>query len=157
MGSVNKIIAPLVSAILCFVLLSCASTQAVKKPPAFRLADVTLSKAVGDESPIPSPKNPATIFSRQDSEIVAFVKLINLWGVHILKWDWFDPKGSLYYSTGDYTIKCAEGKYLKEVSTWHKLSIRGETQERVIGHWTLNVYLDKEIVAVRTFTIGDSP
>jgi hypothetical protein len=154
---VNKIIASLVSAIFCLLPLSCASTQTVKRPPAFRLADVTLSKAVGDESPIPSPKNPATIFSRQDSEIVAFVKLINLWGVHILKWDWFDPKGKLYYSTGDYKIKCGEGKYLKEVSTWHELSIRGEPQERVIGHWTLNVYLDKEIVAVRTFTIGDSP
>ena len=153
----NKIIAPLVSAILCLLLLSCASTREVKKPPAFRLADVTLSKAVGDESPIPSPKNPTTIFSRQDSEIFAFVKLMNLWGVHILKWDWLDPKGKLYYSTGDYKIKCAEGKYLKEVSTWHELSIRGEPRERVIGQWTLNVYLDKEIVAVRTFTVGDSP
>jgi len=73
--------------------------------------------------------------------------------VHTLKWGWFDPDGNLYYSTGDYTIKSAEGKYLKEVTSWHKLSIRGEEAEKLIGDWTLNIFLDKEVVALRKFRI----
>jgi len=151
----NKRSAWFVAAILCLILSSCASIQEIKKPPAFRLVDVSLSKGVDDNAPIASPKDPASIFSPRDAEVVAFLTLKNVWGVHTLKWDWFDPKGNLYYSTGDYTIKSAEGKYLKEVTAWHKLSIRGEQAGKLLGDWTLNVYLDKEIVAVRKFTIVD--
>ena len=144
-----------VAAILSLLLFSCASTQKIKKPPAFRLVDVSLSKGVDDHDPIASPENPATIFSPRDAEVVAFLTLKNVWGVHTLKWDWFDPSGNLYYSTGDYTIESAEGKYLKEVATWHKLSIRGEQAGELLGDWTLNVYLDKDLVAVKKFTIAD--
>jgi hypothetical protein len=134
-------------------LFSCASTQEIKRPPAFRFVDISLSKAVEDQTSIAVPKNPTTIFSPKDPEVVAFLKLENLWGVHTLKWNWIDPDGNLYYSTGDYTIKSADGKYLKEVTTWHKLSIRGQQAGKLIGDWTLNIFLDKEVVAVRNFTI----
>ena len=151
----NKRSALILSAILCLFLSSCASTQEIKKPPALRLADVILSKGVEDHAPIASPKNPTIIFSPRDAEVVAFLALKNVWGVHTLKWDWFDPGGNLYHSTGDYTIKSAEGKYLKEVTVWHKLSIRGEQAGKLLGDWRLIVYLDKEIVSVRKFTLAD--
>ncbi len=141
--------------VLPLALLSCASTQEIRRPPTFRLVDVSLSKAVEDRASIPVPQNPTNVFSPGDPEVIAFLKLKNLSGVHTLKWDWFDPQGNLYYSTGDFTIKSAEGKYVREVTTWHKLSIRGEKAGKLTGNWTLNVYLDKEMVAVRTFRIGD--
>ncbi len=145
----------MVAAILCLFLNSCASTQEIKKPPTLRLVDVILSKGVDDHAPIASPKNPTVIFSPRDPEVVAFLALKNVWGIHTLKWDWFDPGGNLYSSSGDYAIKSSEGKYRKEVTVWHKLSIRGEPAGKLLGNWTLTVYLDKEIVAVRKFTIAD--
>jgi len=149
----NKIKIGFVFLILLFFLFSCSSTQEIKRPPAFRFVDITLSKAVEAQTSIAVPKNPTTIFSPRDPEVVAFLKLENLWGVHTLKWDWFDPGGNLYYSTGDYIIESSPGKYLKEVTTWHKLSIRGEEAGKLIGDWTLNVFLDKEVVALRNFKI----
>jgi hypothetical protein len=134
-------------------LFSCASTQEIKRQPDFKVAGITLSRAVEDGTSAAAPKDPATIFSPKDPEVLAFLKIKNLWGAHILKWNWIDPEGRLYYSTGDYTIQCAEGKYLKEVTTWHKLSIRGDKAERLLGNWTLNIYLDKDLVAVRNFRI----
>jgi hypothetical protein len=56
-------------------LFSCASTQEIKRPPAFRFVDLSLSKAVEDQTSIAVPKNPTTIFSPKDPEVVAFLKL----------------------------------------------------------------------------------
>ena len=140
-----------------FLCLSCASTQEVKRPPSFRVAEVTLSKGVDERSPVALPENPAVIFTTEDPQVVAFLSLKNLWGTHTLKWDWFDPRGTLYYSTGDFPIRPAEGKYMKEAAVWHKLTIRGDKAGKMIGQWTLNVYVDREIAAVRTFAITNAP
>ena len=143
------------SAFLVFSLfiLSCSSTREIKRPPALKFVDMTLSKEIGVETFNAVPKNPATIFSPKDPEVVAFLKLENLWGAHTLRWDWFEPDGNLYYSTGDYPIKSSEGKYLKEVTTWHKLSIRGEEAGNRIGDWTVKILFDKEVLASRIFRI----
>ena len=114
---------------------------------------MTLSKEIEVKTFNAAPKNPTTIFSPKDNEVVAFLKLENLWGVHTLRWDWFEPDGNLYYSTGDYPIKSPEGKYLREVTTWHKLSIRGEEAGNLMGDWTVKVLFDKEVLASRNFKI----
>jgi hypothetical protein len=152
-GAVNKNRALSVVVISCLFFFSCASTREIKVLPAFRVADITLSKAVEDRTSNASPQNPAIVFSPKDPEVFAFLKLQNLWGMHTVKWDWIDPEGRLYYSTGNYTIKSAEGQYLKEVNTWHKLTIRGDKAEKLPGQWTLNIHVDKDLVAVRKFRI----
>ncbi len=141
--------------VLGLFLFSCASTapEQIRKPPAFRVADITLSKAIQDRPPTAAPRNPATVFSSNDPEVFAFLELKNLWGVHTVKWDWIDPQGHVYYSTGNYPIQSAEGKYLKEVTAWHKLTIRGDKAGRLPGDWTLNIYVDKDLVGVRKFRI----
>jgi hypothetical protein len=138
---------------LSLFLLSCSSTRAIRKPPALRFVGMTLSKEIEVETFNAIPKDPTTIFSPKDREVVAFLKLENLWGVHTVRWDWFEPNGNLYYSTGDYPIKSAEGKYSKEVTTWHKLSIRGDEAENLRGEWTVKVFFDKEVLASRNFKI----
>ncbi len=143
--------------ILCLILVSCASTQEVRRPPVFRVADITLSKAVEVRNTTAAPANPATVFSPKDPEAFAFLNLKNLWGVHTLKWDWIDPEGRVYYSTGNYAVQSGEGKYLKEVTAWHKLTIRGDKAAKLLGQWTVNVYVDKDLVAVRKFRIDPEP
>jgi hypothetical protein len=136
-------------------LLSCSSTREIRRPPTLRFVDMTLSKEIEVETFNAVPKNPTTIFSPKDREVIASLKLENLWGVHTLRWDWFEPDGNLYYSTGDYPIKSAEGKYLREVTTWHKLSIRREKAGTLIGEWTVKVFFDKEILASKNFRIEE--
>jgi hypothetical protein len=134
-------------------LLSCSSTREIRRPPALRFVDMTLSKEIEAKTFHAVPKNPTTIFSPKDPEVVAFLKLENLWGVHTLRWDWFEPDGNLYYSTGDYPLKSSEGKYLREVTMWHKLSIRGEEAGNRMGDWTVKILFDKEVLASRNFRI----
>ena len=143
------------SALLVFslFLLSCSSTREIRRPPALRFVDMTLSKEIEVETFKAVPKNPTTIFSPKDPEVFAFLKLENLWGMHTLRWDWFEPDGNLYYSTGDYPIKSSDGKYLREVTTWHKLSIRGQEAGNRMGDWTVKILFDKEVLASRNFRV----
>lgn len=134
-------------------LLSCSSTREIRKPPSLKFVDLTLSKEVAVEPFNAVPKNLTAIFCPQDPEVVAFLKLENLWGVHTLRWDWFEPGGNLYYSTGDFPIKSSDGKYLREVTTWHKLAIRGEEAGNLMGDWTVKILFDKEVLASRNFRI----
>ena len=140
--------------VLSLFLLSCSSTREIIKPPDLKFVYMTLSKEIEVETFNAIPKNPTTFFSPKDREVVAFLKLENLWGVHTLRWDWLEPDGNLYYSTGDYPIRSAEGKYLREVAVWHKLSIRGEAAENLMGDWTVKVFFDKEVLASKNFRIG---
>ena len=118
-----------------------------------RFVDLTLSKEIEVDAFSAVPKNPTTTFSAKDREVFAFLKLENLWGVHTLRWEWLEPDGNLYYSTEDYPIKSAEGKYLREITAWHKLSIRGEEAGNLAGDWTVKIFFDKEVLASKNFRI----
>ncbi len=139
--------------VLCIFFLSCSSTGKIRKPPDLRPGGMILSKDIEAGTYKAVPKNPGTVFSRNDPAVFAFLKIENFWGVHTLRWDWFEPNGNLYYSTGEYPIESAEGKYLREVTLWHKLSIRGEEAGNLTGEWSVKIFLDKKILAWKNFRI----
>jgi hypothetical protein len=139
--------------VLSLCLLSCSTTREIRRPPALRFVDLILSKEIEVEAFTAVPKNPTNVFSPKDPEVVAFLKLENFWGVHTVRWEWFEPDGNLYYSTGDYPMKSGEGKYLREISAWHKLSIRGEEAGNLPGDWTVKIFFDKEVLASKNFRI----
>jgi hypothetical protein len=115
--------------------------------------DLTLAKGVNDQTVPAAPINSSITFSPKDEEIVAFLKIQNLWGKHTLKWDWYSPDSSLYYSTGNHSIQSADGKFFKELAAWHRISIRGEKAAKFMGVWVVNVFLDNELVASRKFRL----
>ena len=139
--------------IFSLILFSCSTTQEIKRPPNFRFVDLTLARGVNDKTVTAFPENPSITFSTKDEEVVAFLKLQNLWGKHTLKWDWYAPDSNLYSSTGNYSIQSADGKFFKEIAAWHRLSIRGEKAEDLTGIWVVNIFLDNELIASRKFKL----
>lgn len=123
-------------------IFSCSSVKQVRKPPPFKFAGTTLSKDVDAIGTSVVPIHPATTFSTEDTMAVAHVKLENLSGTHKLRWDWYDPEGNLYTSSGDFPIKASTGMYSKEATAWHPLSIKGEKAEDYPGQWEVKIFLD---------------
>ena len=142
--------------ILPLLVFSCGSTKEIKKLPQLTFDYPVLSKAIKYEGNQGVPVNPTVTFSTDDTEAIASVKLKNLSGKHTLRWDWYDPNGKLYYSTGNSPIKVSKGKYLREATAWHRISIRGEQAARTPGDWKVQVYLDKEFIASKGFKIQPS-
>lgn len=135
-------------------LFSCTTMKDVKRPPKLGFEDTILSKGIDYSGSEGIPKDPATSFTIQDHEVVATVKLTDLTGKHRLRWDWYTPDGKRYSSSGDYSIKASKGKYLREATAWHKLSIRGENAANYTkGYWRVKIYLDKRLIASKPFEI----
>ncbi len=85
---------------LLLFIFACTSTKEIKQPPQFTFEDPILSKGIDDKGTKGIPLNPSTTFSTQDPEVIASLRLKNLSGRHTLRWDWYDPNGNLYHSTG---------------------------------------------------------
>lgn len=149
----NRIKEALIFLILPLLIFACSSTKVVIKPPQLTFDDPILSKGIEDKGTKGIPLNPTAVFSTQDPKVIASLKLKNLSGRHTLRYDWYDPNGNLYYSTGNRPIEAPREKYLREATAWHSLSIHGEKAEKNPGHWKVRFYLDKEFIASKRFTI----
>jgi hypothetical protein len=135
------------------LVFACSSTQEIRKPPQLAYEEPILSKEIDDRDTEGVPVNPTTTFSTEDPEVIASLKLKNLSGSHTLRYDWHDPDGNLYSTTDNQPLKAAKGKYLREATSWHSLSIQGEKPAHKPGHWKVQVYLDKDLIASKAFTI----
>ncbi len=144
---------------LSFLLFSCGSTSSkssMKKTnsaPFFMVTELALSKGIDIKKNTASPVQRTTNFTTEDTEVVASLKLENLTGKHQLKWDWYDPSGKLYYSTGDYTLSTSRGTFRRELTAWHRLSVRNEKASNMPGDWLVKIYLDNEPLKSGKFKI----
>ncbi|MBI4690499.1 MAG: caspase family protein [Nitrospirae bacterium] len=142
-----------------FSILSfaCSSTVEVRKPLPFDCEKkITLSKNI-EKSTIGIPVEPTATFSAEDKEVIAYIKCSNLSGDHKLRWEWYDPNGKLYLSTGNYPFQAASGKYSKEASAWHRLSVNGEKAAYYPGDWQVKVFRDGDAFASKNFRIEGTP
>jgi hypothetical protein len=57
--------------------------------------------------------------------VIASLRLKNLSGTHSLRFDWHDPKGQLYSTTGNRPIEASKGTYVKELTAWHDIALKG--------------------------------
>ena len=150
MNTLKTTLALLFSFLLVF---ACSSTKYVEKKPPSKFTGVTLSKGVDNKGAVGVPLEPTTVFSTQDREVIAHLKFENISGKHKLRWDWYDPKGDLYYSTGNFPFKTSRGKYLKEATTWHRLSVNGDKAADYPGEWEVKVYFDGELLESKRFVM----
>ena len=146
---------PMIFLVLCFFLFACATTQTVEKPPPFKIMGTTLAKGVEPAGDSAVPVQPTDEFSTLDRQVVASVKLKNLSGEHTIRWDWYDPIGELYYSTGDFPIQATPGKFSREANVWHKLSIQGDKAAEQPGKWELRVYVDDKFIEAKHFVLKE--
>lgn len=139
--------------ILLLFIFACSSTKEAIKPLQLAYEEPILSKEIDDRGTEGIPVNPTTTFSTEDPKVIASLKLKNLSDRHTLRYDWHDPDGNLYSTTDNQPLKVSKGKYLREVTSWHGLSIRGEKPAHQPGHWKVRIYLDNEFIASKMFTI----
>ena len=149
----NRLRVPSIILILLLFTFACSSTKVVRKRPQLGFEDSILSKGIDCKGTKGIPLKPTTTFSTEDAEVIASLKLRNLSGRHTLRWDWYSPDGNLYHSTGNYPIEPSTGKYVAEATSWHRLSVRGETAANYPGDWKVNIYLDRDLIASRIFKI----
>jgi len=153
----NKLGRAFIFLILPFFIFACSSTREIRKPPQFDFEEPVLSKGIDYKGSKGIPLDLATTFFTEDPEVIASLKLKNLWGKHTLRWDWYDPDGNLYHSTGNYPVEASEGKYLREATASHRLSIHGERAASHPGDWKVNIFLDNDFIASKDFEIKPRP
>ena len=139
--------------ILSCLIFACSSTKQIKRPPSFKFAGTGLSKGISKQGVTAIPLEPTSTFSTEDAEVIAHVKLENLCGRHKLRWDWYDPEGNLYFSSGNLPIKTSSDMYLPEATAWHKLSIQGDKAENFPGQWKVRVYYDDTLMGSTPFML----
>src|SRR4030066_1597809 len=150
----NKLIIPIVLIMMTHMLFACASTMKdIATVPSIKFAEATLTKRLYVKETTAVPIEPTLIFTTDDNEAISYVKLKNLAGEHKLRWDWINPKGEIYSSSGDYTLSASKGRYREEVVAWHRLSIRGDRASGSPGEWQIRVYLDGSLIIQKGFTI----
>jgi hypothetical protein len=148
---------------LSFVFFGCTTID-VKKPPLFSCErdNIILTKDAPKNIETLTGENKA-LFSPTDRYVIASLRCKNLSGQHTVKWEWYDPSGKLYLSTGNAPfLTSSEGqqfpskdKYHKEAVAWNRISVRGEKAESYLGDWQVNISLDKNVIATRTFTLEE--
>ena len=149
----SKLKAASIFLFLPLLVFACSSTGVVRKPPVFRVAEITLGKGIDDTGSHDILLNPTTNFSTMDPEIISHVKFENLSGKHEFKWEWYDANGNLYYSTQNYPLETSRGKYIEEGTAWHKISVRGEKAQNYPGDWKVKFYLDDALIASKPFEL----
>ena len=150
----NKLIIPIVLIMMTHMLFACTSTMKdITTVPSIKFAEATLTKRLYVKETTAVPIEPTLTFTTEDSEAISYIKLKNLAGEHILRWDWIGPKGDIYSSSGDYVMRASRGRYREEVVAWHRLSIRGDRASYSPGEWQIRIYLDGKLIIQKGFTI----
>jgi hypothetical protein len=139
---------------LAFMLVwSCSANQkAVTKPPLLSHG-LTLAKTITSQNGIGEPEDATEIFFSSDKEVLAFLRIDNLAGKHRIRWDWFAPDGSLYLSSGDFTVEPGTGKFYRTVTLWHALTIQGDKAASLPGQWRLDIIINEDLLDRRIFTL----
>jgi len=99
-----------------------------------------------------NPLKKTDVIYTQDTQAVIWVKLKDIEGSHILRWDWISPDKNIYFKTQDFEINLDSKKHELNTSV-HRIGIRGEKAEKLTGEWQVHVYLDNYLVASRHFNL----
>lgn len=145
------ILSPVFSILL---MWGCASTppEPSAQEPKMEVIATSIAMDVIKKQDFSVPVFETNSFSPEDSQAVMWVKLKDISGIHTLKWEWYDPKGNLYSSSGDYLIN-RDSKLRRSSTSWHKIAIRGEKASTLSGKWVAKVFLDRMPIAVKEFEI----
>ncbi len=140
-----------------WLLAGCASRKPVVTPSLLTsLDEAVVARAVAGSEEGFEALGAATRFPTSAKEVVCWVRLRALTRLHVLRWRWYAPDGSLYYDTGDYFIQ-PTGAYHTKVTTWHRLPVAGTAASDLPGPWRVVVEMDEELLAEIDFTITPAP
>ena len=136
-----------------FILFSCASQSMVENKPQTKFQGMQLARDIDDSGVIGVLREPTSEFNTEDLQVISFLAIENLSGSHKLRWEWVAPTGKTYLSTEKYPLNVEKGKYLPEVTAWHRISIKDEPAADLPGKWRVNAYIDDELVDSKPFYV----
>jgi hypothetical protein len=136
-----------------FILFSCASQSMVENKPRTKFQGMQLARDIDDSGVIGVLHEPTSEFNTEDLQVISFLAIENLSGSHKLRWEWVAPTGKTYLSTEKYPLNVEKGKYLPEVTAWHRISIKDEPAADLPGKWRVNAYIDDELVDSKPFYV----
>lgn len=126
---------------------------AMNTKASYDFGGITLAKGVEKKGTSAVPRETGTMFSTEDPEVVALLKFRNISGIHTLRWEWVAPNGQVYYTTEDFPVDSAAGKYRSEASAWHRLSIRGDKAASLPGDWEVRAIMDDKPLSSMRFAL----
>ena len=156
MRFVRKYSSVLITVAFLLATFSCASLQA-RKPGPFKIVETATLKRIDDRGSDTESVHTASQFSHEDPQVIAFIKMRNVSGSHQIRWDWIQPDGKLYTTSGNCPINTAPGRYRDGVAAWHPMFIKDESAATLPGTWRVKIYLDNDQVASEGFEITAPP
>lgn len=142
--------------LLLVLLLACSTTQSTTRKPSVKFVSTTFAKGIEDKDAVTVPTDPTESFAPFDEKVVAHLKFANLSGKCKLRWDWYNPSGDLYLSSGEFPLDVGAGQYVREATAWHSLNLKGDKAASLPGQWTLKVFYNGDLVDTRNFQLESS-
>lgn len=142
--------------ILLFLCLTACSSSKYSKDNfilPLEIVNSTIAKGIRAEGDLSLPVKPTHEFTSEDKEVVSHILFSNLTKVHHVRWDWYDPAGKLYYSTGDYQIRARKGMQIKKGSLYHQLKLKNSTAVNHPGTWMVKISLDNKVERIENFSL----
>jgi hypothetical protein len=123
---------------------------AVLEQPKAILGSMIFCSSVEQKEGWAKPSAEQTAFSRDsDSSVYAFLGFRDLRGTHTLLWKWFDPGRKLYRATEPIALG-EESKAFESYFAWDRIFA---SEDKRSGTWTVAVFLDNKLLAVKSFEI----
>ena len=96
-------------------------------------------------------------FYAENQRVVALVKFKNISGRHRVQWRWYDPAANLYLESENYSLGSSPGKYVRDTTAYHYITISGEEAQHISGKWRVDIYVDDEPKDTKEFWINPGP
>ena len=117
------------------------------------LLDYTMVKDVNKQTFEPIDRT--NEFLTTDELAYIWIKVGPISGTHTVQWKWFSPDDSLYY---ERSLTIGEGgKTIGWLATWDCINIRGKPPGKTPDQWSVDVYLDGELLLTEWFMIKEQP
>jgi hypothetical protein len=116
---------------------------------------MALAKYVDDSGRIGVPRELTSEFTPEDKQVVSLVTFKNISRPLNLRWEWITPNNQVYLATDNYQLTVDKEKYLPEVTSWHRISLKDEPAGDIQGQWSVNIFADDELIDSKHFVVKD--
>jgi hypothetical protein len=114
---------------------------------------MVLAKKVDASGNIGVPQEVTSEFTTEDQQVVSLVTFKDIFRPLNLRWKWITPKGQVYLATDNFRLTADKGRYLPQVTSWHRISLKGEPAGDILGQWSVSIFGDDELIDSKQFVV----
>ncbi len=113
---------------------------------------VSLCKGIDESGELLAPLDIREEFSINEDNIICFVILKNISRKIQLQWKWYAPNQSLSRATENVVVNKEESQ-LETLTAYDELMLNLREEDKIVGQWTVVVFLDNQLIARRLFEV----